>query len=281
MAPRLTGNPLRALIGFLFPRRWKGDLAAIKALLTAEHPATEGLGPRLDRWLESPGWEVRNAAVKLIAHVRDEERYPSIVEKLLDRSEAGIVRRNAAEALARIGLGDLTARAALIEAIHDRYWEVRAEAIRALAALFAPGGELERALLGRLYMHMRNGRRRFREGNFEVRMAIAEGLGGLGASRVAFDALVELAADVSWLVRSQAAVGLAHFATRLPEYHAEARDHVLAVDRRSDGAVSFFVHRDILSQALQCLRKPPDKTEMAELRSLYLNPKAGWNHVRR
>jgi len=279
--PMKTGNPLRALVGLLFPRRWKSDLAEIRRLLAAEHPAREGLGTRIDRWLTSPGWEVRNAAVKLIAHVRDAERYPCLTEKLLDHTEAGIVRRNAAEALARIGQRDLAVQAALLEAIHDRYWEVRAEAIRALAAIYSPSEDLERPLLGRLYIHSRKGRRRLRERNFEARMAIAEGLGCLGVTRAAFDALADLVGDDRWLVRSQAAVGLAHFAARNRGYLPEARHHVRAVDRLSEGAISYFVHREVLSHVLQGLRKEAAGLQPQELRSLYLSPRAGWNHVRR
>jgi HEAT repeat protein len=274
---------LRALVGLLFPHRWQGDLAELKRLLAAEHPSPEGLGPRIDRWLESPGWLVRNAAVKLIAHVRDQERYPRLLATLGDRSEAGIVRRNAAEMLPRIGLRTDAARQALLAALDDSYWEVRTEAARALAALFEPDEELEQALLVRLYgsPDPAPGRAGPREGNFEVRMAIAEGLGRLGRSRTAFAALNDLADDDSWLVRCQAAVGLTQLAHRRPELRAETRERVLAIDRLSEGAVSYFVHRDILSRALQALRKGPDAVPEAALDDLYLSPKAGWNHVRR
>jgi HEAT repeat protein len=272
---------LRALIGFLLPRRWKGALAEVKRLLAAERPAPEGLGPRLDRWLESPGWEVRNAAVKLVAHVREEARYPRLLQKLGDRRESGIVRRNVAEVLSRIGLKTPEARTALLAALDDPDWEVRAEAAHALAVLFDPAEDLEAALLRRLSGAAPNARRRVREENFEVRMALAEGLGALGVSRAALDALRALAADHLWIVRCQAAVGLAHLATRRPEFRAEARTLVLGVDRLSEGAISYFVHRDILSHTLQSLRKEAAEVPPEELRALYLSAKVGWNHLRR
>jgi len=279
--PTKPGFPLRALIGFLFPHRWKGQFAQATRLLASEAPSGDGLGARLDEWLASPGWEVRNAAVKLIAHVRDEARAPRLLEKLADRSEAGIVRRNAAAALARLRLDGPAVRSALLSALADPYWEVRSEAAAALADLFPPAEDLEGALLHLLYGPRRNGRGRIREGNFEVCMACARGLGHLGLGREAYDALGLLAADDSWLVRSQAAVALVHFAARLPDYLPDARERVRAVDRLSEGAVSYFTHREVLSQALRAVHKNPQGPGPEEIRALYLNPKAGWNHVRR
>ena len=276
-----SGLPLRALVGFLFPHRWKGQLAEAKRLLATDHPALDGLGRKLDAWLDSAGWEVRNAAVKLIAHVRDESRYPRLVEKLADRSEAGIVRRNAAEAVAQLGLGTPEVRAALLAALGDPYWEARAAAATALATLFPPDEGLERALLGVLYGPERRGRRTVREDNFEVRMACARALAALGGSDTAFDALLELARDDIWLVRSQAAVAIAHFAARHPDLHARAREELRGLDRLSEGAVSYFVHREILNHVLRAIHKGPQAVPPEELCHLYLNPKAGWNHVRK
>jgi HEAT repeat protein len=274
---------LRAIRAFLFPHRWQGQLAEAKRLLAADPPSdgAAALAEKIDEWLESPGWEVRNAAVRLIAHLRSEPRYPRLLERLSDHAEAGIVRRTAVESMARLGLRTDGVRSALVAGLADGYWEVRSEAGRTLAALFPPAADLERALLGLLYGPPRGGRRPIREENFEVRMAIAEALGHLGVSRSGFDALADLADDDSWLVRSQAAVALAHFAARQPDYAAEARERLATLDRQSDGAVSYFVHRDVLSQAMAALRRGPGEVAPKEFHDLYLNPKAGWNHVRR
>lgn len=272
---------LRSLVAFLIPHRWRGQLGQVKRLLATDQTPPADVGERIDGWLASPAWEVRNAALKLIAHVRDETRYPVLIQKLTDRREAGIVRRNAAECLARVGLDTDAARTGLRKALGDTYWEVRAEAGRALAALFPPADQLERDLLGLLYGHNGNGRRAVAEDNFEVRMAIAEGLGHLGVSGEAFEALARLAADESWPVRSQAAVGVSHFAARHPDFFEQARRILLGIDRQSEGAISYFVHRDILSRALRAARKGPGGAQPDEFHALYLNPKAGWNHVRR
>ncbi|MFW6108432.1 MAG: HEAT repeat domain-containing protein [bacterium] len=271
---------LRSLVAFLCPHRWRGQLAAVRRLLATDQPPPADVGERIDQWLQSPAWQVRNAALKLIAHLRDESRYPVLIARLTDRREAGIVRRNAAEALARVGLDTEAARTALRRALDDPYWEVRAQAGRALARLFPPAERLERDLLGRLYGGQANGRG-VAEGNFEVRMAIAEGLGHLGVSGEAFEALRRLAHDESWPVRSQAAVGLSHFAARQPDFQEPARDTLVAIDRQSEGAVSYFVHREVLSRALRAVRKAPGDVEPDEFHTLYLNPRAGWNHVKR
>ncbi len=272
---------LRSLVAFLFPHRWLGQLAQARRLLATDAAPPPDLGARIDRWLASPAWEVRNAALKLIAHVRDERRYPLLIARLTDRREAGIVRRNAAEALARVGLDTDAARTALRKALDDPYWEVRTEAGRALAALFPPDESLERDLLACLYGHQGNGRRALAEDNFEVRMAIAEALGHLGVSAEAFDALARLARDDSWPVRSQAAVAISHFAARHAHFLDRARTILLDIDRQSEGALSYFVHRDVLSSALRAVHRGQGAARPDELHGLYLNPRAGWNHVRK
>ncbi len=168
-------------MALLSPHRWKGKLAEAERLLRAETPPA-GLGAKLDAWLASPAWELRNAAVKLIARFRDDGRYARLLGALADRAEAGIVRRNAAEAIAQLGLRTAPARGALVRALGDPYWEVRSEAATALAALFPPAEDLEAALLRALFGP--RGGRRIREANFEARMALALALGHLGLSEV-------------------------------------------------------------------------------------------------
>ncbi|HPD16077.1 MAG TPA: HEAT repeat domain-containing protein [Planctomycetota bacterium] len=271
---------MRALVALLSPHRWKGPLAEAGHLLDSHDPPPEGSGRKLDAWLASPAWELRNAAVKLIAHWRDEARYARLLGVLGDRAEAGIVRRNAAEALARLGLATPPARAALVRALADPYWEVRSEAALALAALFHPAEDLEQALLDALLGARPRPPRRIREDNFEVRMAHARALGHLGLSRAAFDALLALAGDDSWLVRSQAVVGIAHLVARQTEFFGEAHDRLHGVDRLSEGCVSFFVLRDVLGRVLRAVTEGPQALSAERLRALYLDPRTGWNRVR-
>lgn len=272
---------MRSLVAAFLPHRWKGQLAEAERLLRSARVPPEGAGAKLDAWLASPAWEVRNAAVKLVAHWRDSDRYARLLAKLTDRSEAGIVRRNAAEAVARLGLGTAPARAALLHALSDPYWEVRCEAATALAALFPPAEDLELAILQVLYGARPRGMRRIREANFEVRMACALALGHLGLSRAALRTLLALTEDDSWLVRSQAAVATAHLAGRVPEFFHEARERLAGVDRLSEGCVSYFIHREVLDGVLSAVEEGPRALTAERLRPLYLSPKAGWNRVRR
>jgi len=267
-------------VALLLPHRWKGKLAEAERLLRAATPPT-GLGAKLDAWLASPAWELRNAAVKLIARARDHDRYARLLAKLGDRSEAGIVRRNAAEAVARLGLRTAPARAALVRALADPYWEVRSEAAMALAGLFPPAEDLELALLQALRGSRAGAAPRIREANFEVRMACALALGHLGLSRTAFDALRALADDDSWLVRSQAAVAIAHFVGRHPDLFGEARTRLEEVDRLSEGCVPYFIHREVLDFVLRAVEEGPQALTAERLGPCYLSPKAGWNRVRR
>jgi len=272
---------LRRLVALVTARRWRGSLAEAERLLASPQPPPEDIGKKLDPWLASPAWELRNAAVKLIARCRDESRYSRLLAALTDPAEAGIVRRNAATAIASLGLATPPARAALLRALRDRYWEVRAEAAVALAALFQPAEDLEQALLAQLCGPAARRRRTVREGNFEVRMAIARALGHLGLSRAAFDALLALSDDDSWPVRSQAVVGIAHFVARQTGHFAEAAERLHRVDRLSEGCVSFFVLRDVLDRVLRAVEAGPQALATDRLRALYLDPKAGWNKVRR
>jgi len=269
---------LQSLSAILFPRRWKAQYVAVRRLLLSDQTPPADVGERIDGWLESPAWEVRNAAVKLIAHIRDSARYPRILAKLADLSEAGIVRRNAAEAVARVGLRTDDARQALLGGLSDPYWEARCEAARSLAALFEPDEALQGALLRMLHRTLTNGRP-WTDDNFEVRMAVAHALGHLGVNRVAFDELTRLGDDDSWPVRSQAAIAIAHLTARLPEFHADARRVLLALDRQSEGAVPYFVHRELLSHALRSVHHGPGADDPDAVRAHYLNPKAGWNHI--
>jgi len=168
-----------------------------------------------------------------------------------------------------------------VQALGDRYWEVRAEAAAALAALFAPAEDLESALLHALFGPRSRAAPRIREANFEVRMACARGLGHLGLSRAAFDALRALAADDSWQVRSQAAVAIAHFVGRHPDLLPEARKCLEKVDRLSEGCVSHFIHREVLDVVFRSVAEGPQALTAERLGPRYLNPKDGWNRARR
>lgn len=255
-------------------------------LRRADVPSDE-VRRRLPELLACDNWEVRNLALKLIAKIRDEDRFHVLPEKLLDGDEAGIVRRNAAELLADWGKHTPQVEAALCAALDDGYWEVRSQAARALAVLALPGGLPEDRLLQRLYGSNGNGngngsaghRRPLRERHFEVRACLAEALGALGESERAFTALQDLADDGEWLVRFQAAVALAEFAARRPEYHDRALECVRLVDHLSCGALPLFVFPRRMGKLIDELRRGPGVLDPAVLRRRYIRLKQGWHRA--
>ena len=109
---------------------------------------TEGL---IDSWLSDSNWKVRNTAVKIICELRLTAYTGTLLSFITDRTPAkffarllggdyyqvGFIRRNAAHAVGHLGTKSAAVVSALLTAMHDNYWEVRVEAIRAFRALYA------------------------------------------------------------------------------------------------------------------------------------------------
>ena len=258
----------------------KGRLQLAMSLLQSSNSPADILR-HLPELLNSGNWQVRNAAIKLVAKIRDEDRFDLLIEKLLDRNEAGIVRRNAAELLHKWGRYTPEVEHALCQALSDGYWEVRAEAARSLASLAEPGRAIERKLVKRLHDPDGNGRgdaqRTVRERNFEVRAGLAEALGALGTTEDAFAAIKTLAADAQWLVRYQAAIALAHFASRLPDFFDRAREALQDVDHLSSGALPIFVFPQRIGRLLDDM--DGGALDPAVLKKRYIHLKHGWHRI--
>ena len=115
-----------------------GDTDALKAI--AESLPKEVISG----WLSHSDWKVRNAAVKVIGILQLENHKEKIIEFITDRTPArfvdrlfggdylqvGFIRRNAVKTLGLLSVPGRDAVPALLIAISDRYWEVRAEALR-------------------------------------------------------------------------------------------------------------------------------------------------------
>ena len=94
--------------------------------------------------LTHPAWQMRNEGVKLLGLTRHVDKLHLVTWVLTDRTPApgihrllggdfeqvGFIRRNAINALAFIGVVDDNVRAAVIIALGDPYYEVRAAALR-------------------------------------------------------------------------------------------------------------------------------------------------------
>jgi len=256
----------RNLNVLLRPRRYRAELGeAVHLLLTATE-ATNGVVESIRAFLESDAWEVRNCAVKLIARTGCAALYPVLAKKLAERDEAGIIRRNCAELLLGLGLREFEVVTALRGALDDPYWEARAEAARALAALADPSAELERELLGRLR----------EERNLEVRAALAQALGGLAAGREAFEAVAALADEGPWLVRHQAAVALVEMAARHPAFGEETAAALRRLDLLAEGTATTSVFKqrmlELAGLAADGRALPPPEA----IRGRYFHLKRGW-----
>ncbi len=160
--------------------------------------------------LASDDWERRNLGVKLIGLLQARGKLPLILELLRDRRPApwykrviggdfeqvGFIRRNAITAIARLGQSSSDVESVLETALTDPYYEVRAEAARAIAALDRAIGEEGRARLIAALIA------RLRDAWLEVAAAAAEALGHIGRRDDALQALIDLQHHRYWMVRS-------------------------------------------------------------------------------
>lgn len=93
-------------------------------------PSTEA---QVGVFLDDPAWKVRNVGVKLVGALRLNVHRQRVIEFMLDQRQVGFIRRNAATAIGQFDDMPSPADEALRKALEDRYWEVRIEAIKALA----------------------------------------------------------------------------------------------------------------------------------------------------
>jgi UDP-N-acetylglucosamine--N-acetylmuramyl-(pentapeptide) pyrophosphoryl-undecaprenol N-acetylglucosamine transferase len=166
--------------------------------------------------LTSPSWEARNLGVKLLGLLQARERLPLVVALLADRTPApwfkrmlggdfeqvGFIRRNAIVAIARLGVVTPAVEDALAAALTDPYYEVRAEACRAVTLLdpsLSPHGR-SRLVNGIIAL--------LRDRWIEVVAAAAEALGHVGGPDDARPALVALWDQKFWVVRAAGLRGL-------------------------------------------------------------------------
>jgi len=245
----------------------------------------------IEQCLQSPEWEVRNVGIKLIPVLGEPSLFPRLVERLADRAEAGIVRRNAATAIRDTQYGGDDVRRALFAALHDRYWEVRTEAVGALPSLAEPSAESEAALLALLFGKAAVDHEttpasafraaRLRERNFEVRAACAQALGALAVSERGLAALCRLSEDSSWIVRFQATIALGELASREGRFRAAASEQMARVRLTPECSVPDHPFRETLSRLRHDISKGNGQGDTERVRSLYLDLKKGWNVVTR
>jgi UDP-N-acetylglucosamine--N-acetylmuramyl-(pentapeptide) pyrophosphoryl-undecaprenol N-acetylglucosamine transferase len=171
--------------------------------------------------LTRAAWQDRNLGVKLMGLTRYQEKIPTLLHMLVERTpvswcrrlfggdfeQVGFIRRNIAQALQVMSCFNADVERSLLMALEDPYFEVRAHACGAAAyfSAYLAGKEIWlQALL-----------RRLQDESFEVVIEAARALGELGVDGRALDALLELRNGFRWQVRDAALRGI----KRLLERH--------------------------------------------------------------
>jgi UDP-N-acetylglucosamine--N-acetylmuramyl-(pentapeptide) pyrophosphoryl-undecaprenol N-acetylglucosamine transferase len=164
--------------------------------------------------LSQKGWQERNLGVKLIGLTRHSEKIPTLLQMLSDRTPAslarrmfggdfeqvGFIRRNIVNALMVMDHFESEVENHLLGAMEDPYFEVRAQACRAVihfGAFFVGNLACVEALLGRLG-----------DSCFEVVIEAARALGEIGTETTAVDALLAMNQAHYWQTRNAALQGI-------------------------------------------------------------------------
>ncbi len=242
------------------PGRAARALSEAAALLGA---GTVCPSARLAQLRAFPWWEVRNLAVKLTALDPAPSAVVALGDVLADGAEVGIVRRNAAAALAGRDSSPATAEI-LRRCLRDPYCEVRREAVCALANMAPRSQETFDALRAAAA----------RERSFEVRAAVPRALAATG-NRDALPLLAALADDPFWLVRVQSAVALAELGASTPSLRDEIRAILARIERLSAGLTGRIVLAERLA-ATEALLAAEQWPVPAQLAPLYLTSEIPW-----
>lgn len=211
---------------------------------------------RVTTFLNSKDWRTRNVGVKLVGELGLKSFRYDLCAILANREAAprshrvlggdfaqpGFLRRNAIVALERLGDSDPQAERALLDALADPYYEVRAEAARALGVL---AGKLSGAGREEAAVRLQS---RLGERNFEVLMEVVTALGSVSEDARVVDHLRALHYHRNWQVRDRVvlAYGALHARGVVPD-----RTRVLAllddVLTTSDGFTPRFILREHLA----------------------------------
>jgi len=164
--------------------------------------------------LSHEAWQDRNLGVKLIGLTRYNDKIPTLLHMLVDRTPAstikrlfggdfkqvGFIRRNIVHALQVMNQFNADMEQHLLIAIQDPYFEVRSQVCRT-AAHFGPflAGKEEwfQALL-----------RCLSDKSFEVVLEAAKALGEVGVNGRALEVLMALKENLLWQVRDAALKGI-------------------------------------------------------------------------
>ncbi|SFM93973.1 glycosyltransferase [Thermodesulforhabdus norvegica] len=172
------------------------------------------------RLLYHPKWPMRNIGVKAVGYLLQRDKIPELVRMICDRTrvsrwlrllggdfvEVGFIRRNAIRSIIVMDVFDRDVEIALKTALKDPYYEVRAEACRAVqhfANHLAGRDEWLRLIL-----------ELFCDPCFEVVVEAEKALGRIGIDGRALDPLLRMGTHPLWQVRHAALEGILYLLER-------------------------------------------------------------------
>jgi UDP-N-acetylglucosamine--N-acetylmuramyl-(pentapeptide) pyrophosphoryl-undecaprenol N-acetylglucosamine transferase len=159
-------------------------------------------------------WQERNLGVKLVGLTRDRQKAPALCHMLRDRTpvsplkrllggdfeQVGFIRRNIVTAFRVMGEFGPAVEEAVLQALEDPYYEVRAEACRTAAHFGTRLAGKEQWLEALL--------QRFQDDCFEVAMEAVKAVGEIGTDGRALEALLELHENFFWQIRDAALIAI-------------------------------------------------------------------------
>lgn len=166
------------------------------------------------RLLYHPKWPMRNLGVKAAGYLLQRDKIPELVRMICDRRkvsrwlrllggdfvEVGFIRRNAVRSLIVLDTFDRDVENALKTAMKDPYYEVRAEACRAVQHFANHIAGKDEWL--RLVLEL------FLDPCFEVVVEAAKALGCIGIDGKALEPLLRMGTHPLWQVRHAALEGI-------------------------------------------------------------------------
>ena len=101
-------------------------------------PYQEEYRYKINLYLASPRWEIRNVGIKLIGLFKEKECGDFLIGLLQSGRECGFIRRNALQSLRDLGLWDSRIRTLIRRMLDDSYFEVRVAAFQYLSENMDP-----------------------------------------------------------------------------------------------------------------------------------------------
>ena len=163
---------------------------------------------RVDGFLKSPRWPIRNEGVKLVGLLNYQDRVSFVLSLLQDKTpvswmqrlfggdykQVGFIRRNAVTTIQQLGLYNKEIRKTLLDLLDDPYYEVRTVATRALAVLIPQDADTDTEIVTRILDLIQ-------DRSFEVKAEAVLTLGKIGTASV-IDDFRPLYLFPNWKVRT-------------------------------------------------------------------------------